>query len=192
MAIKSQHPVGEVVLVCYFIPILAELLFLNCGHECGKWAFIGSIAVTAIAALCLFFILKKWEYDTVRSLSKVEKEKPKAILPSHLPSDEAKKYKEEIKELQASLEGERERVQRVEREQSTEKEKREELQAELQKSNAMLTEKSLALEILEKETAMLKQENSGLQKELNDARFEIKTLLKVNGSSFREKSSRVL
>jgi predicted RNase H-like nuclease (RuvC/YqgF family) len=186
MAGKRPKPIGQLIIICYLFPLMLTLFFAQNSREFAKLGFAVSIIALSVFAMIIFLALKKWEQDWARRLEVAEKEESSKSKPVPAVKNEEL---ERAKEARGALESEA-RELKAEREtlQNREKAMRAEnaaLTAQLVGVQSELVAKTLDGKMQGEEIGRLRQEVVSLNTQITNLNFEMRTLLKLNGSSSR-------
>lgn len=194
MAKSHTKPIGQLLIACYFFPLLLVLVFgsaSSAASERGKIGFALSTATVSLSALVLYLTLKKWEDEwkiKFRAHQKIE-DTPKQIVQPAIPqvnnNEEALKEKERehakekgllVSECSMLKAEKKELVEAQERLVSSLKEEIQIKDAALIKAQSDLVERVVEGQMKEQ---IKEQQIAMLATEVENLKFEIKTLLKV-------------
>ncbi len=164
--IPRQKPIAEMVIACYFIPLFASLFFMSEGiHRFGL--ILAAIVAVSVGALILFFFWRKWEQEWHAQYKALATNAPQ---PAPFNETERQAHVARLqKELQEDLATARESSENYKR-------KLEELTALAHEAQEKCTHTAHKLAEAE---AHLEQKNI----EINNLKFDIRTLLKISNST---------
>jgi len=185
-------PTGELVLFCYFIPLL--LTFFLIYARMGQGAFVFSCIVALLSALTLFVTLRKWDEERLQLAKqlKIAREVPAVVAVDLKP--ELQKKAQEIEEKVEKIARREKEIERLQQ-QVLDVEKRlsdsnaahtrqldlarQQFEAQLEENQNTMAARSQTF-IQEKQAmqALLEEQ----RQEIENLRFEIKTILRVESS----------
>jgi|GEM_PF-6191331 len=192
---KKTKPIGQLIIILYFFPLIATLFFAFFEGPKSKTGFVWAVLAITLAALTFFLTLKKWE-DEWKKGTLQKPAAPPQPAQNPKPNEEVAELKKKIalasEELSALRNQRKAYLEEKENTLLLWRQEKDELQRFLSGAQREKLEALLHLKMKETELDVLQKQQEQLKTDISNLHFEIKTLLKIGSSSAESSTSKRL